>query len=123
VSFNYLGQLDQVLRPVSGLRLAREEKGRDRSPRAERACILQVGASVGEGRLQVRFTYSSRLHDRASILELGSLYRRELRALIDHCRAKAAELAAVGFPLSRLDAAQLGRVAAALDSLDLDEAE
>ncbi|MEO7327328.1 MAG: condensation domain-containing protein, partial [Minicystis sp.] len=90
VSFNYLGQLGQAVPEAAPLKAAREPSGPTQSPRAKRAHLLEVSASVAAGRLQVSFTYGEELHERATITALAERYLDELRGLITHCLSPVA---------------------------------
>lgn len=117
VSFNYLGQLDQMF-PASGLfRAARESASgaasSQRDPEARRGNLLEVNASVIGGRLQAEWTYSADIHDRATIEKLAHDFRAELQELIAHCLStKAGAYTPSDFPLARLNQRQLDEVLA-----------
>ncbi|HSF43044.1 MAG TPA: non-ribosomal peptide synthase/polyketide synthase [Thermoanaerobaculia bacterium] len=112
VSFNYLGQFDQVLSDPSALFApAGEWTGPTRSPRAARPFALDVSALVAGGRLQVDWAYSESLHRPGSIERLAESFLGELRELIAHCRSAVARrmggYTPSDFPLARLGAAEL----------------
>ena len=100
VVFNYLGQLDQLGEPAAsvprgdgrddrslGSRVAPapESSGVSHSPRARRAHLLELNATVAGGRLHARWTYSEHVHRRATIESLASATMDALRGLIAHC--------------------------------------
>jgi amino acid adenylation domain-containing protein/non-ribosomal peptide synthase protein (TIGR01720 family) len=85
VMFNYLGQRDQALPEESPFRWARESSGPARSPRARRRYLLDVNATIAEGRLHVRWIYSENRHEKATIEDLARRYTEALSALIAHC--------------------------------------
>ncbi len=85
VMFNYLGQRDQALPEESPFRWARESSGPARSPRARRRYLLDVNATIAEGRLHVRWIYSENRHEKATIEDLARRYIEALSALIAHC--------------------------------------
>jgi amino acid adenylation domain-containing protein/non-ribosomal peptide synthase protein (TIGR01720 family) len=85
VMFNYLGQRDQALPEDSPFRWARESSGPSRSPRARRRYLLDVNATIAEGRLHVRWIYSENRHEKATIEDLARRYTEALSALIAHC--------------------------------------
>jgi non-ribosomal peptide synthase protein (TIGR01720 family) len=85
VMFNYLGQRDQALPAESPFRWARESSGPSRSPRARRRYLLDVNATIAEGRLHVRWIYSENRHEKATIEDLSRRYIEALAALIAHC--------------------------------------
>ena len=85
VMFNYLGQRDQALPEASPFRWARESSGPSRSPRARRRYLLDVNATIAEGRLHVRWIYSENRHEKATIERLARRYTEALAALVAHC--------------------------------------
>jgi len=85
VSFNYLGQLDQLLPETSPFAWARESVGPAYSPRARRAHLLDVQGNVRDGRLRLRFAYSEAVHRRETIEALAARFLAALEALIAHC--------------------------------------
>jgi len=85
VSFNYLGQFDQSFSGASLFSLGDQSAGASRSPRGIRPYLLEISASVIEGRLRVVFTYSENLHLRSTIESLANSLMRSLRSLIAHC--------------------------------------
>ncbi|HEY7511838.1 MAG TPA: amino acid adenylation domain-containing protein, partial [Vicinamibacteria bacterium] len=110
VSFNYLGQFDQVLGPEATLAPAAEPAGPTRSARARRAHLLEINALVGGGRLHVEFASSEAFHDEATVQALAGRFEASLLALIEEARAGAAGYAPSDFPLAGLDQEQLDRV-------------
>lgn len=87
VSFNYLGQMDQVLPETGPLRLASETSGPLHSPRGRRSYLLEVSGFVSGGLLHLNWTYSTAVHRRTTIEELAQECMDALRALIAHCQA------------------------------------
>jgi non-ribosomal peptide synthase protein (TIGR01720 family) len=107
VIFNNLGQLDAVARDGAPIRQARESFGPTRSPRAARRHLLEIYASVLEGRLELELEYSESLHREATIRSLADRFLAALRELIDRCRTASAEgvraFTPSDFPESDLD--------------------
>jgi non-ribosomal peptide synthase protein (TIGR01720 family) len=91
VIFNNLGQLDSIARESALIRQARESFGATRSPRAARRHLLEIYASVLEGRLELDFEYSAAVHREATIRRLADGFLGSLRELIDRCRAAGSE--------------------------------
>ncbi|MBO0800612.1 MAG: non-ribosomal peptide synthetase, partial [Blastocatellia bacterium] len=87
VNFNYLGQLDQKGTNRSGtpFRLARENKGPERSLRGRRSYRLYVVGSVRGGVLRMHWNYSANLYRRSTIERLAASFDEELRRLIAIC--------------------------------------
>lgn len=85
ISFNYVGQFDQVFSNSSLFSGRRELVARNYSPRAARAHLLELIGHVAQGRLQFAFRYSENIHRRETIERLGRDFLAALRAIINHC--------------------------------------
>jgi amino acid adenylation domain-containing protein/non-ribosomal peptide synthase protein (TIGR01720 family) len=111
VSFNYLGQLDQVF---SGSRLfeqAGQETGPTHDPLSPRRYLLEINGRVSEGRLRLDWSYNESLHLRATIENLAHEFTAALRSLIAACAEGGADCyTASDFPLAHLDQAALDRL-------------
>ena len=119
VSFNYLGQLDQAL-PAGGL-IARVQHGLDAgvSPDTPRAHQLDVVGRIEDQRLQLTWTYSTHLHQRATITTLAGELVTALREITAHCTAAGAGgRTPSDFPLAHLDQATTDRLAGDGRSVD-----
>ena len=85
VSFNYFGQLDQLLSASSMFKLL-GEPGRSKIGKSERRpYLLEVNGWVTSGRLQMTWTYSQNRHQHSTVENLAHGYVESLRSLIDHC--------------------------------------
>ena len=89
IAFNYLGQLSAA-RGAQSATPPLEWCGPNRSAKARRHTIIEINSSVTDGRLLSTWTYSERLHRRATIAALAERFLQELRILIEHCRAPEA---------------------------------
>jgi non-ribosomal peptide synthase protein (TIGR01720 family) len=87
VIFNYLGRFDGVAETSSLFHLAPESTGPTSSPRLRRTHLLEVGAWVAGGRLDVTFTYLKTAHRAATIETLADDFLASLRTLIALCLA------------------------------------
>ena len=104
LTFNYLGQFDQVLDGPFGA--APESIGGDRDPDAPRDRWLDVIGLVEGGRLHVDWQYSPALHAPAEVEQLAQRFAHHLRAVIAHCdRPRGATPS--DFALAGLDQAEL----------------
>jgi non-ribosomal peptide synthase protein (TIGR01720 family) len=111
VSFNYLGQFDQLLPEGASFAPARESRGPVHSPWGTRRHLLDVLGSITGGQLHLVWTYSAQVHQRAIIERLAEGYVEALRALIAHCQSPAAGgYTPSDFPLAQLDQDELERV-------------
>jgi non-ribosomal peptide synthase protein (TIGR01720 family) len=86
LSFNYLGQFDQVLGKESLFRSADEDGGPFQGAEERRRYLLDVLCIVINERLQIEWSYNKRAHDLASIERLAGSYVEALRELIAHCQ-------------------------------------
>ncbi|MCU0507750.1 MAG: amino acid adenylation domain-containing protein [Anaerolineae bacterium] len=115
LTFNYLGQFDQVLGAGANgdgpLGPAPEPAGPDRSLSNRRSHLLDVAAAVAGGRLGVSWTYSRAAHAAATIQQLADWHIEALRELIAHCRSpEAGAYSPSDFPLAELDQKQLDKI-------------
>ncbi|MBW4457215.1 MAG: amino acid adenylation domain-containing protein, partial [Nostoc indistinguendum CM1-VF10] len=86
VSFNYLGQFDQVLSESALLRPAKEPSGSEHSPLERRSYLLEVNGFVALGRLQLNWTYSEKVYQRTTVERLALEFIEALKSLIAHCQ-------------------------------------
>jgi amino acid adenylation domain-containing protein/non-ribosomal peptide synthase protein (TIGR01720 family) len=118
MSFNYLGQFDQVLAESALFRLARESSGPDHSLQGRRRYILEVEGSIMAGRLQVVWVYSENLHRRSTIKRLAEDFIGALRTLISHCQSsQAGGYTPSDFPEANLSQAELDDLLAELGAM------
>jgi amino acid adenylation domain-containing protein/non-ribosomal peptide synthase protein (TIGR01720 family) len=108
VSFNYLGQLDQMCSPDSLFALAEVPLAAVQSSRGKRSYLIEADAYIKDGRLQVLWGYSSRLHRRQTIQQLAGNFIGKLRALIQHCAER--EYAPSDFSLIKLTQQQIDQI-------------
>jgi len=85
VLFNYLGQTDQVFQGSELFGVARENSGRITAPENQRPRVLEINALVAEGRLQIAWNYSTKLHRRETIERVAQRYLECLQEIIVHC--------------------------------------
>ncbi|WP_394836404.1 amino acid adenylation domain-containing protein [Pendulispora rubella] len=114
VSFNYLGQWDDLFARSPLFAFVEADAGPERDPKAPRGYELEVDSAVVGGCLRVTWSYSGARYRRETIERLHHDFEARLRVLTAH----AAEAAARGdvphtpsdFPLARLTQATLDRV-------------
>ena len=111
VSFNYLGQFDQVLPETSPFVWTTQSSGSTRNVQGNRPHLLAINGRIIRDRLQVNWTYSESLYRRTTIESLTQGFIEALRALIAHCVSPAAG----GYTPSDFPAAKLSQKA--LDGL------
>ncbi len=59
--------------------------GADAAPGLTRGCLIDVTGAVADGELELGWTYSTAVHDEATIVGLAEDLTAELRAIIAHC--------------------------------------
>jgi thioesterase domain-containing protein len=91
VSFNYLGQFDQVLEEGGKFRAGAESVGAAQSLDNRRSHLLAVNGMVAGGRLRMSFGYSTGLHRRETIETLAGGFVAALEGLIEQARGAQRE--------------------------------
>ncbi|MBN1239013.1 MAG: amino acid adenylation domain-containing protein, partial [Gammaproteobacteria bacterium] len=118
VSFNYLGQYDQVAPRAARFDAAPESVGPLHSAIRKRPYVLEVRGQISGGRLRTVFVFSEALHRRASIEALADAFVAALDALIRHCVAPdAGGYTPSDFPLASLQQHELD---SALDNVEFE---
>jgi non-ribosomal peptide synthase protein (TIGR01720 family) len=108
VLFNYLGQFDLVLGGSRLLSVAQESSGKTQSEKETRRHLLEINASVGDGRLRMTWSYSEHLHQRTTIEWLAAEYADALRRLINYRESPESEgFTPADFPGARLNQKEL----------------
>jgi amino acid adenylation domain-containing protein/non-ribosomal peptide synthase protein (TIGR01720 family) len=111
VSFNYLGQLDQMFPESSPFRRARDARGPVRSVRGSRPYLLSVNGGVEDGRLRMVWTYSETIHRRETVAAVAGGFVDALRSLIAQCSSTAARgLTPSDFPAAKVSQKDLETV-------------
>jgi amino acid adenylation domain-containing protein/non-ribosomal peptide synthase protein (TIGR01720 family) len=108
ISFNYLGQIDQILQGSKLFRPGRERIGAISAAENPRQHVLAVSGIVVQGKLQMDWNYSGKLHRRETIAALAERYLDCLRQLIAHCLTPdAGGFTPSDFPLAKLTQKEL----------------
>jgi non-ribosomal peptide synthase protein (TIGR01720 family) len=85
VSFNYLGQFDQVVDAESIFQGAEESAGANRNELTKLNYLIEINSSVNGGKLRIAVTYSDTVYKQATVEHLASLLVQALREIITHC--------------------------------------
>jgi non-ribosomal peptide synthase protein (TIGR01720 family) len=91
VVFNYLGQLDNVVRGSEWIGAAQESTGRHSGGENGAESRMVVNSMIVSGELVMNWSYSSRHYEVATIERLSGMYRRNLELLIAHCGEQGAK--------------------------------
>ena len=86
IAFNYMGQYGPEQFNSSYTKRLTLLTGPNFSPRGHRPNLLEIDASVSDGRLEAVWTYSENVHKGSTVQELAQRFAEELRLLIAHCR-------------------------------------
>ncbi len=108
VSFNYLGQFDQVMGAGALFDLADEHPGPMQALCEQRVNALDIVAFVKDAKLKLAFSFARDYLDAFEVELLAERYLQNLRDLIAHCRLPSSSgLTPSDVPLLRRDQAQL----------------
>ncbi|BAY50325.1 amino acid adenylation domain-containing protein (plasmid) [Scytonema sp. HK-05] len=109
VSFNYLGQFDQVLSASAMFGAVKEWKS-EQSRRGNRSHLLAVSGLIHSGKLEMEFAYSDKIHKRVTIERLSIGFMEALRTLMNHCQSKESQgYTPYGFAAAKLNQQQLDK--------------
>ncbi|GCE28515.1 hypothetical protein KDA_39990 [Dictyobacter alpinus] len=85
VSFNYLGQFDQIMH-TTGFSLAQSTIGLTHQPAGPRPYLIEIVGSINEQQLTLGFTYSAHIHRADTIQRLVDTFYKRLTNLIAYCQ-------------------------------------
>jgi non-ribosomal peptide synthase protein (TIGR01720 family) len=108
VSFNYLGQFDQILSESSLFKPAKEPTGAAQSMKEMRSHVIDINSSIVEGSLKIDWSYSKNIHKPETIESLSNSFIETLRSIIIHCQSpEAGGYTPSDFPEADLDDGEL----------------
>jgi non-ribosomal peptide synthase protein (TIGR01720 family) len=102
ILFNYHGQIDTVLQQSDGWRPASEDLGSLRSERSRRTHGFEIVAAVSDGKLQVDWRYSERLHRRQTVENLAAQFKDRLLDFVGSVADAGWDNVEDSYPLSSL---------------------
>lgn len=119
VSFNYLGQLDQVLPESSPIAPASESVGPQQGAQNRRTHELSFVSSVKAGQLHLTCLFSQQRYDRETVDRLMTHVIQHIRELVSHCATgSTSTFTPSDFELADIDVDALDQVSGLLDELD-----
>jgi non-ribosomal peptide synthase protein (TIGR01720 family) len=119
LSFNYLGQFDNLIAVENGFRPAAESTGPSRSLHAKRRYLIDVSASVVNGCLELNWVYSENLHRHETIQNLAQKFVESIKAVIADCKSSdVSGYTPSDFPLAQLAEEQFNLL---LETVEFDE--
>ncbi|WP_442941022.1 amino acid adenylation domain-containing protein [Nostoc sp.] len=115
ISFNYLGQFDQLLNTSSWMQMASESAGHSQSLLNNRAHLLDINSIIAGERLQISWTYSINVHQQTTIATLAQDFVKILQELIAHCSSpESGGYTPSDFSLVKLNQLELDQLLASL---------
>jgi non-ribosomal peptide synthase protein (TIGR01720 family) len=114
VRFNYLGQQDRSLSSSQLFLPAHDSGAEAQSLRGERGYLLNIIASVSDGRLRFNWTYSENVHASQTIERLAETTLAELQALLSEAETTDSIYAPSDFPKAKLTQKDLNTILAKL---------
>jgi phthiocerol/phenolphthiocerol synthesis type-I polyketide synthase E len=104
IKFRYLGNIEQKIQPNDVFRQLNEPVAHTRDPRTGRGCLFEVSTLITDGKLWVKWDYSSALHSSATADQLAADFMESVRELIALSASTEAEtFSPSDFPLAGLD--------------------
>jgi amino acid adenylation domain-containing protein/non-ribosomal peptide synthase protein (TIGR01720 family)/FkbM family methyltransferase len=111
VSFNYLGQFDQLLAGSALFEWARESTGSPHSPAGKRSHVLDISGYVVSECLHIAWSYSEQLHAPQTVEALVDDFMISLRSLIVEGHAPGTRTYLPSdFPLAKISQPELDRI-------------
>ncbi|MDG1462419.1 MAG: amino acid adenylation domain-containing protein [Gammaproteobacteria bacterium] len=108
VSFNYLGNIDQVAGSNSMFTMLNEARGLEHSRSNERPHKIDINCMISEGQLYINLGFSSKLFNADTIAALASKVETELRQLIAiGDNGSGLRSTPASFPLAQLNQTEL----------------
>jgi amino acid adenylation domain-containing protein/non-ribosomal peptide synthase protein (TIGR01720 family) len=109
ISFNYLGQFDQVLKASESWGLAKEFKA-EQSLLNQRSHLLGISGFIRGGKLEMTWTYSEKIHKQDTIEKLAVGFIEALKNLINHCQlTESQSYTPADFSAAKLNQQQLDK--------------
>ena len=119
IKFSYLGDLDEQTRPNDMFEQHTDQVTPTRDPRAGRGCVFEVSTFITDGKLGVKWDYSSALHSSATADKLADDFMESVRELIALSAPTETETFGLSdFPLAGLDEKGLLELECALAEAD-----
>ncbi len=108
VSFNYLGQLDQMQAEHSLFTFAPESVGLSTYPEDERTHLLVINCAISDRQFHCTWSYSLHRHSIGTIQKLATTFIEALRTILAHCQHEdAGGYTPSDFPLALLTQTQI----------------
>ncbi len=111
ISFNYLGQMDQLLPEESLLRMANESSGEVHGLANKRRHSLEINGLIRDARLRFYWYYNTKIHQTATIKTVAEELINAMRTIISRSKSLESEAHTPSdFPLAKLDQRKLNKL-------------
>ncbi|MGK7886280.1 MAG: amino acid adenylation domain-containing protein, partial [Crocosphaera sp.] len=108
ISFNYLGQFDQIATSPPILGFAQESTGLSHSQQCLRRHLIDINGQIIADKLRINWTFNYNFHHRETIKKLADDYQNNLQFLIEHCQSpEAGGFTPSDFPVANLKQQEL----------------
>ncbi|MBD2498497.1 non-ribosomal peptide synthetase [Nostoc sp. FACHB-280] len=115
ISFNYLGQFDQLFNTSSWIQPANESAGHIHGLQNNRTHLLEINSIITGEQLYIEWTYNTNFHQQATIESLAQELVNTLQGLIAHCSSPESEgYTPSDFELVKLNQLQLDQLLVSL---------
>jgi amino acid adenylation domain-containing protein/non-ribosomal peptide synthase protein (TIGR01720 family) len=115
ISFNYLGQFNQIIGKQGDFNVAKENKGRERAENNLRPFVIDIVGSIFDSKLQMSWIYSKNIHSKEDIISFSELYMDELIKIIETIKSDKGGYTPSDFQDVDLDEEELGSIFSELD--------
>ena len=115
ISFNYLGQFNQIIGKQGDFNVAKEDKGRERAENNLRSFVIDIVGSIFNNKLQMSWIFSKNIHSKEDIISFTELYKNELIKIIETIKSDEGGYTPSDFQDVDLDEDELGSIFSELD--------
>ena len=115
ISFNYLGQFDNLSSASSLLELTQESSGLTSATNNQRSYSIAINSLAIDGHLQIRWSYNQAIYHSETIINLASNFINILEQIINHCQSRIGEYTPSDFSLAELEQDNLNHILQMVD--------
>jgi non-ribosomal peptide synthase protein (TIGR01720 family) len=116
ICFNYLGQTSNMLADNADMVILTQNIGQPRSPRGQRAYLIEVNARLVADKLTIDWFYSDQFHDLSSIQALAQLFTDTLTKVSQLSSSEPLEKVYNNFDLEESELSNISDLLAQLDN-------
>ncbi|MEL6931245.1 MAG: condensation domain-containing protein, partial [Cyanobacteria bacterium J06600_6] len=120
ISFNYLGQFDNLLAASSFLKLAEESTGLNSAAENKISHAIAINSSIVNGQLKMQWSYDSEKYQEKTIVNLADSYISKLQQIITHCQTHLGSYTPSDFSLAESELEQ-DTIDSILDMVDFSD--